>query len=666
MSLLTGSGRDHITAILFWLTLICLSAGATAAPGSTKKDWDSHPGKVVYEKHCANCHGATGQGSEPWYPALQRLAALSEPSDMVSTILTGRFRRAGEVRGHTIPIMPAWGRLSNEEIRDIVNYVQSRWGTGKKSALSTETVAALRLSPQGLSDTDSQALEPLTAAQSRRAQALYFDYCVGCHGADRLGASGPPLSAWLLQQYEPLAVQSIIHYGSSEGMPGWGVADDLSAQGMALLARYLREPTYDTPDFHLKDAQRSLTVTVPIKQRPVRPQNSQRPEQMFVSLLHDIGAVLLLDGNTKKVITQVRTDYAPHAITIDREGHYLFVLSRGGRIHQIDLWSNPPVSVAHTRVGFEARDLQIVGQGTNVQLIASAMTPGAVLILDPQSLQTIRYLKPTQGGDRLHEVVPAGNDVFVLGKDQGCVYHFDYTRALTPLKCIPSPKHLRHGTQGLNVGPGIAASADDELLFHYVLADQTDSQTENAGTTLHIPGMVGAGVGALFEHPTSGSEGSSQQASSTVWAISNLVSDKIYFIGKPGGNLSLLHTQQGLGAGSLHVTGHPESDHLWVDTPLNPNASVAGSVLVLDKSDWQRPGRMVDIAEIASVGTNVRVLHPQFNHAGDEVWLTVWNKQNEEAAIVVMNDSGLTLKQVIKDWRLTTPTRTFSLADLLR
>ena len=48
--------------------------------------------------------------------------------------------------------------------------------------------------------------------------------------------------------------------------------------------------------------------------------------------------------------------------------------------------------------------------------------------------------------------------------------------------------------------------------------------------------------------------------------------------------------------------------------------------------------------------------------AGDEVWVTVWNKQNEESVLVVLDDRKLTLKTVIRDWRLTTPIRTVHVA----
>ncbi len=86
-------------------------------------------GATVYLQHCATCHGDTGAGNEPWYPSLQRLAGLREPAAMVESVITGRFRRGGEFNSHTIPIMPAWGQLSDADVAAIVNYVQHNWGS---------------------------------------------------------------------------------------------------------------------------------------------------------------------------------------------------------------------------------------------------------------------------------------------------------------------------------------------------------------------------------------------------------------------------------------------------------------------------------------------------------------------------------------------------------
>ena len=55
-----------------------------------------------------------------------------------------------------------------------------------------------------------------------------------------------------------------------------------------------------------------------------------------------------------------------------------------------------------------------------------------------------------------------------------------------------------------------------------------------------------------------------------------------------------------------------------------------------------------------------RVVQGEFNKDGNEVWFSVWNNKAQESAIVVVDDKTLTLKTVIRDKRLVTPTGKFN------
>ena len=70
---------------------------------------------------------------------------------------------------------------------------------------------------------------------------------------------------------------------------------------------------------------------------------------------------------------------------------------------------------------------------------------------------------------------------------------------------------------------------------------------------------------------------------------------------------------------------------------------------------------ILPIAEWADVGEGpARVVQPEFNKAGDEVWFSVWNGLDQTSAIVVVDDKTRKLKKVIKDKRLITPTGKFN------
>ncbi len=70
---------------------------------------------------------------------------------------------------------------------------------------------------------------------------------------------------------------------------------------------------------------------------------------------------------------------------------------------------------------------------------------------------------------------------------------------------------------------------------------------------------------------------------------------------------------------------------------------------------------MLPIAEWANLGEGPkRVVQPEYNKAGDEVWFSVWNGKDEGPRIVVVDDKTLKLKAVIDDPRIVTPTGKFN------
>ncbi|HQR51090.1 MAG TPA: cytochrome D1 domain-containing protein, partial [Methylophilaceae bacterium] len=123
----------------------------------------------------------------------------------------------------------------------------------------------------------------------------------------------------------------------------------------------------------------------------------------------------------------------------------------------------------------------------------------------------------------------------------------------------------------------------------------------------------------------------------------------------------VVRTLNGQGGGSLFIKTHPKSKNLWVDTPLNPEAKVSQSVAVYDIDNLDKGFTMLPIGEWAGLGEGAkRIVQPEYNKAGDEVWFSVWSAKDKESAIVVVDDKTRTLKAVIKDPKLITPTGKFN------
>jgi nitrite reductase (NO-forming) / hydroxylamine reductase len=165
------------------------------------------------------------------------------------------------------------------------------------------------------------------------------------------------------------------------------------------------------------------------------------------------------------------------------------------------------------------------------------------------------------------------------------------------------------------------------------------------------------GRGANFVHPTYG----------PVWSTGHLGDESISLIGTdpvkhPKNAWKVVQTLKGQGGGALFIKSHPKSNHLYSDTPLNPDPKLSQSVAVYDINNLAKGYTVLPIAEWADIKDDgaKRVVQPEFNKAGDEVWFSVWSAKNKESALVVVDDKTLKLKAVIKDPRLITPTGHFN------
>ena len=164
------------------------------------------------------------------------------------------------------------------------------------------------------------------------------------------------------------------------------------------------------------------------------------------------------------------------------------------------------------------------------------------------------------------------------------------------------------------------------------------------------------GRGANFVDPEHG----------PVWATSALGNANITLIGTdpeghPDNAFKVARILEGQGGGSLFIKTHPKSSNLWVDTPLNPDEEVSQSVAVFDINNLDAGYEVLPIAKWADLGSGPkRIVQPEYNKAGDEVWFSVWSGMEEQSAIVIVDDKTRKLKHVIKGEKIVTPTGKFN------
>ena len=174
------------------------------------------------------------------------------------------------------------------------------------------------------------------------------------HGVLRKGATGKPLTPDLTVGKGTDYLKIFIAYGSPAGMPNWQTSGEMSEAQVDLMARYIQHEPPQPPEWGMADMKNTWKVLVAPKDRPTRKMNSYNIANIFSTTLRDTGEVALIDGDSKKIISIIKTGYAVHISRVSASGRYLMVIGRDAKINMIDLWMEKPDNVAEIRVGLEA------------------------------------------------------------------------------------------------------------------------------------------------------------------------------------------------------------------------------------------------------------------------------------------------------------------------
>jgi nitrite reductase (NO-forming) / hydroxylamine reductase len=511
---------------------------------------------------------------------------------------------------------------------------------------------------------------PMTVAEFGVARKIYFERCAGCHGVLRKGATGKPLTPDITVGKGTDYLKVFIAYGSPAGMPNWQTSGELTEAQVDLMARYVQQDPPQPPEWSLADMKSTWKVLVQPKDRPAKKMNNYNISNVFSTTLRDTGEVALIDGDTKQIINIVKTGYAVHISRMSASGRYLFVIGRDAKINMIDLWMAKPDNVAEIRIGLEARSVDTSkykgkeGDFTDKLVIAGAYWPPQFVLMSGDTLEPLKVVG-TRGmtvdtqeyhpEPRVASIVASHfkPEFIVNVKETGKTLMVDYSD-INALKVteLGSARFLHDG------------GWDSTKRYFMVAANNSnkvgviDAKEDKLAAIVDVGKTPHPGRGANFVHPKYG----------PVWATGHLGDETISLIGTDpvkhkAQAFKVVQTLKGQGGGALFIKSHPNSKHLYSDTPLNPDPKISQSVAVYDINNLDKGYTVLPIAEWAGLnadGGAQRVVQPEFNKAGDEVWFAVWSAKDKQSALVIVDDKTLKLKAVIKDPRLITPTGHFN------
>ena len=504
----------------------------------------------------------------------------------------------------------------------------------------------------------------MTQAEFDEATKLYFERCAGCHGVLRKGATGKPLTTDITQERGTEFLKILINYGSPAGMPNWGTSGDFSEEQIDIMARFLQHEPPQPPEWGMAEMKETWKVFVPESERPKKPQHKYDIDNIFSVTLRDSGEVALIDGDSKDIIAILQTGYAVHISRASHSGRYVYTIGRDAKVDMIDLYMNPPQVVATLKIGLEARSVEtskFKGYEDKIAIAGAYWPPQYVLMdgatLEPKKIVSTRgYTVDTQEyhpEPRVAAIVASHEhpEFIVNVKETGKILLVNYSDmdALN-VTTLEAARFLHDGGWDASKRYFLTAANQSDKI---AVVDAKDREIEALVDATKIPHP---GRGANINDPKYG----------PVWVTSALGNENMTFIGTdPEGHpehaWKVVRTLKAQGGGSLFVKTHPKSNNLWVDNTLHPDAKVSQSIAVYDVNNLEAGYEVLPIAEWADVGEGpARVVQPEYNAAGDEVWFSVWNGQEQVSAIVVVDDKTRKLKKVIKDKRLITPTGKFN------
>ncbi|MAU53183.1 MAG: nitrite reductase [Roseovarius sp.] len=508
----------------------------------------------------------------------------------------------------------------------------------------------------------------MTPSEYQKANTIYFERCAGCHGVLRKGATGKALTPDITRANGFEYLRDFITYGSPAGMPNWGTSGDLTEDEVDLMARYILLDPAVPPEFGMPEMRASWKVHIAPEDRPTEKMNDIDIDNLFSVTLRDAGQIALIDGASYEIRAVIDTGYAVHISRISASGRYLLVIGRDAKLNMIDLWMETPATVAEIKVGSEARSVETskMEGWEDRYAIAGSYWPPQYVIMDGDTLEPLK-IKSTRGmiydeqtyhpEPRVAAILSSHyNPEFIVNiKETGKIHLVDYSN-IESLKIteVEAERFLHDG--GLDSTKRYfltAANARNKVVVLDTKEGDVEAVIDTQGLTPH------PGRGANIEHPSYG----------PVWVTSHLGDETVAVIGTdPEGHpehaWKMVQQLYAMGGGSLFVKTHPESEHLYVDAPLNPDAEVSGSVVVFKVADLAQEEpeyTVLPLVEWAGITEGQpRVVQGEFNKAGNEIWFSVWNAADKESALVVIDDKTLELKHVIKDPRLITPTGKFN------
>lgn len=443
-------------------------------------------------------------------------------------------------------------------------------------------------------------LAPTAQAADEPTAFLYQRHCAACHGANRLGATGPALLPDNLGRLTLEQAEKVI----AEGRPATemkGFAASLSKGQIEALAAYVFSPPNVEPAWGMAEIAASRLVHADAKALPARPPFRSDPLNLFLVVEAGDHHVTILDGERLTPLYRLPSRFSLHGgAKFSPDGRFVYLMSRDGWVSKIDMWTG--TLMAEVRAGINSRNIAVSDDGRFV--LVGNLLPDSLVVLDANDLSPLKMI-PVAGRQgkpsRVSAVynAPPRHSFIVALKDAAEIWEISYA-----------------GANGFPVRRIATGEVLDDFFFdpayRYVIAasrggaagEVIDLESGLEVATLPLNGMPHLGSGITFTWQ-----------GRPVFATPDLKGAEVSVIAMD--DWHLIKRIPTCGAG-FFLRGHKNTPYAWVDCMLSKNHD---QIQVIDT-------RTLDV---------VRTLVPAAGKTAGHIEFT---RDGRYALVSVMEDDG--------------------------
>jgi len=469
-------------------------------------------------------------------------------------------------------------------------------------------------------------------AGAAEPQQIYQEHCAACHGADRLGITGPALLPESLARLrKPAAIQTVTEGRAATQMLPF--AEKLSKAEIQAVVDWVYTPVVPAPAW--SEAQMKASRVVHFAGLPDQPAAAFKgADMMNLFLVVETGDhhVTVLDGDRLEAIARVPTRYALHGgPKFTPDGRYVFFASRDGWISKFDLWNLK--TVAEIRAGINTRNVAVSGDGKYVAV--ANYLPHTLVLLDAElNVLKVHEVKDKNGKESsrvsaVYDASPRKSFVAAL-KDVPEVWEVSYDPGAEdiPIGMVHDFKYKEGAfiPGFLNPRRSFLSEPLDDFFFTQDYSELMGASRE-AGkgqvvnldvrkriADLRMPGMPHLGSGITWDWN-----------GKRVMASPNLKEGLISVIDMK--DWQTIKTIPTLGPG-FFMRSHEETPYAWTDSMMDRKGK--DTLQVIDKRTLEK------VAEVKT-DPGKTLAHIEFDRYGKYALASLWERKADGGALIVLD-----------------------------